>query len=109
MDKDGVDVARIAGELTAYGIVIEDLGGEVLSSEISAKEKRGIDGLLENILLQAELLDLKANPDTLASGVVIESRMVQGHGSLATTLITRGTLNVGDEFIAGDAFGKVWT
>jgi translation initiation factor IF-2 len=107
VDKESADVMRVATQLTEHGILVEFLGGEVLSAEVSAKERRGIDGLLEKILLQAEVLELRANPECAASGFVLEARVDKGVGGVATTLIQRGTLRVGDEFIAGEARGKV--
>ena len=83
------------------------MGGEVLSVEISAKTRKGLDKLLEAILLQAEILDLKANPDRPAEGSVIEAKLEKGRGSVATVLVRRGTLKVGDIFVAGSEWGKV--
>jgi translation initiation factor IF-2 len=87
--------------------VVESMGGDVLAVEVSAKEKTGLDKLEEAILLQAELLELKANPDRAASGVVVEAKLEQGRGAVATVLIDRGTLHVGDTLIAGSEWGKV--
>jgi len=85
----------VATELTAHDLLIEDLGGDIL------------DELLEKVLLQAEVLGLKSNPDRAAQGTVIEARVEKGLGTVATTLIQRGTIRVGDPFIAGDSSGKV--
>lgn len=106
-DKPGADVNRVATELTGYDLLIEDLGGEILSAEVSAKTKSGLDELLEKVMLQAEVLDLKANYDRAAQGSIVEVRMQKGLGTVATTLIQRGTIRVGDFFIAGEANGKV--
>ena len=83
------------------------MGGDVLAVEVSATEKTNLDKLEETILLQAELMDLKANPDRSAEGVVVEAKMEQGRGSVATVLVQRGTLKVGDIFVAGDEWGRV--
>ncbi|MEK9971553.1 MAG: translation initiation factor IF-2, partial [Ferrovibrio sp.] len=83
------------------------MGGEVQSIEVSAKTKKGLDTLEEAILLQAEILDLKANPDRKAEGVVVEAKLERGRGSVATVLVARGTLHVGDVFVAGSAWGRV--
>merc|ERR1711966_253263 len=85
----------------------EDVGGDVLCSRISAKEGTNLDDLMSKIMLQAEVLDLKANPDRDAQGVVIEARLEKGLGTVATTLIQKGTIRVGDSFVAGEASGKV--
>jgi len=98
---------RVRQELLQHDIQVEEMGGEVLSVEISAKTKIGLDKLLEAILLQAEILDLKANPDRTAEGAVIEAKMEKGRGSVATVLVRRGTLRVGDIFVAGSEYGKV--
>jgi translation initiation factor IF-2 len=109
IDKEGADVARVASELTTEGLLIESLGGDVLSADISAKKRIGLGDLLDKILLQAEVLDLKANPAAPASGTIIEAKVEKGVGTVATTLIQRGTLRVGDPFVAGEAYGKVRT
>ena len=106
VDKEGADVNRVATELTQHDLLIEELGGDILSAEVSAKQNIGLDGLLEKILLQAEVLDLTANPDRSAQGTVIEARQEKGLGTVATTLIQRGTLRIGDPFIAGGSSGK---
>lgn len=107
IDLDTANAARVKTELTQYDILTEDLGGDVLVSEISAKEKIGLDDLLEKVLLQAEVQDLKANPDRLAQGAVIEARIEKGLGTVATTLIQKGTIKVGDIFVAGATSGRV--
>ena len=98
---------RVRQELLQHDIQVEDMGGEVLSVEISAKTRKGIDKLLETILLQAEILDLKANPDRSAEGSVVEARLEKGRGPVATVLIRKGTLKVGDIFVSGAEFGRV--
>jgi len=107
VDLETADVARVKADLTAYDILTEDLGGDVLCQEISAKEKIGLDELLEKILLQAEVQDLKANPDRQAQGAIIEARIQKGLGTVATTLIQKGTIKVGDIFVAGTTSGRV--
>ncbi len=98
---------RVRQELLQHDIQVEEMGGDVLSVEISAKTKMGLDKLLDTILLQAEILDLKANPNRTAEGSVVEAKMEKGRGSVATVLIRRGTLRVGDIFVAGSEWGKV--
>jgi translation initiation factor IF-2 len=98
---------RVRQELLQHDIQVEEMGGEVLSVEISAKTRVGLDKLLETILLQAEILDLKANPDRTAEGAVVEAKLEKGRGSVATVLVRRGTLKVGDIFVAGSEYGKV--
>ncbi|MDR3448425.1 MAG: translation initiation factor IF-2 [Alphaproteobacteria bacterium] len=107
MDLPSAKPDRVRQELLQHDIQVEEMGGEVLSVEISAKTKMGIDKLLEAILLQAEILDLRANPDRAAEGAVVEARLDKGRGSVATVLVKRGTLRVGDIFVAGSEFGKV--
>ena len=94
-------------ELTEYGIIPEEWGGQNMFVNISAKQKIGIDDLLETVLLQADVLELKANPDTFASGNVLEAKLDKGRGSVATVLVTRGTLHVGDTLVAGLTYGRV--
>ncbi len=107
IDKAGADPTRVRQELTEYGIIPEEWGGENMFVDISARQQLGIDDLLEAVLLEADVLELKANPDTFASGNVLEARLDRGRGSVATVLVTRGTLRVGDALVAGMAFGKV--
>lgn len=107
IDKPGADPTRVRQELTEYGIIPEDWGGDNMFVDISAKKKTGIDELLESVLLQADVLELKANPDTFASGNVLEAKLDRGRGSVATVLVTRGTLHVGDALVAGMSYGKV--
>ena len=107
MDKPGADPTRVINELLQHEIVVESLGGDTQAIEVSAKEKTGLDNLLEAILLQAEVLDLKANPDRIADGVVIEAKLDRGRGAVSTVLVKRGTLRRGDIVVAGDHWGKV--
>ena len=107
IDKAGADPTRVRQELTEYGVIPEEWGGENMFVDISARQKIGIDDLLEAVLLQADVLELKANPDTFASGNVLEAKLDRGRGSVATVLVTRGTLRVGDALVAGMSFGKV--
>jgi translation initiation factor IF-2 len=107
IDLPAAKPERVRQELLQYDIQVEEMGGEVLSVEISAKTKIGLDKLLDAILLQAEILDLKANPDRTAEGSVVEAKMEKGRGSVATVLVRRGTLRVGDIFVAGSEWGKV--
>ena len=107
IDKPGADPTRVRQELTEYGIIPEDWGGDNMFVDISAKKKTGIDDLLESVLLEADVLELKANPDTFASGNVLEAKLDRGRGSVATVLVTRGTLHVGDALVAGMSYGKV--
>ena len=107
IDLPGADPMRVKTELLQYGIGIEEMGGDCLCAEVSAKKRINIDKLVEAILLQAEILDLKANPNHAAEGAVIEAKMEKGRGSVATVLVQRGTLNVGDILIAGKEWGRV--
>ncbi|MCL1831418.1 MAG: translation initiation factor IF-2 [Oscillospiraceae bacterium] len=107
MDKEEANPARIKQELTEHGLVIEEWGGDIICCEVSAKKRMGIENLLEMVNLTAEVLDLKANPDRLAVGTVIEARLDKGRGPVATLLVQKGTLNTGDVLIAGTAVGRV--
>ncbi len=107
MDKEGADPDRIKEELTKYDLVCEEWGGDVICVPVSAKTGDGIDDLLENVLLVAEVKELKANPDRLAKGTVIEARLDKGRGPIATLLVQNGTLHQGDVIIAGTAVGRV--
>ena len=107
IDKPDANTARVRQELLQHELVTEDLGGDVLAVEVSAKKRINLDKLEEAILLQAEILDLKANPDRAAQGVVIEAKMERGRGSVATVLVQKGTLKVGDVFVAGSEWGRV--
>jgi translation initiation factor IF-2 len=107
MDLPGADVDRVKRELLEHQVVVEDFGGDVLSQPVSAKTGDGIDDLLEKVLLQAEILDLKANPTREAHGVVIEAELDVGKGPVATVLVTNGTLRVGDDLVCGLHSGRV--
>jgi translation initiation factor IF-2 len=108
IDKEGADPARVRSQLTEYGLVAEEFGGTTLFVDVSARERRGIGELLEAIVLTADAeLDLRANPDQPAQGVAIEAHLDRGRGPVATVLVQRGTLRVGDSIVAGEAFGRV--
>jgi len=107
IDKPGANVDKIKDELSKMNYLVEDWGGKYQSQDISAKEGTNIDELLEKVLLEAELLELKANPNKKASGTVIESSLDKGKGYLATVLVETGTLRVGDIIVAGSFSGKV--
>jgi translation initiation factor IF-2 len=107
IDKQGAQPDRVRNELASQGLTPEDWGGETIFCDVSAKTKDGLDNLLEMIVLAAELEELKANPSAPASGVVIESHLDPGRGPVATVLIERGTLHVGDALVAGANWGKV--
>jgi translation initiation factor IF-2 len=107
MDKPGADASRVQNELLREEIQVEALGGEVQSIEVSATKRMNLDKLEEAILLQAEVLELKANPERPADGVVIEAKLDPGRGSVATVLVQRGTLKVGDVLVAGAVWGRV--
>jgi len=107
IDKPGATPERVRQELTEYGIIPEEWGGQNMFVDVSAKQHLHIDDLLETILLQADVLELKANPDAPASGYVIEAKLDKGRGSVATMLINRGTLHPGDVVVAGTSYGKV--
>jgi translation initiation factor IF-2 len=107
IDKSDADPDRVRRELLQHGVVLEKLGGDVLSVEVSATKRINLDKLEETILLQAEVLDLKANPDRPAQGAVVEAKLERGRGPVATVLVERGTLRVGDIVIAGTEWGRV--
>jgi translation initiation factor IF-2 len=107
MDKAGADASRVRTELLQDEIQVEQLGGDVQSIEVSATKKMNLDKLEEAILLQSEVLELKANPDRPADGVVVEAKLEPGRGSVATVLVQRGTLRVGDVLVAGAVWGRV--
>jgi len=107
IDLPGARPERIRQELLQYGLVTEELGGDVLAVEVSAKARIGLDKLEEAILLQAEILDLRANPNRSGEGVVVEAKIERGRGPVATVLVQRGTLRVGDVFVAGSEWGRV--
>ena len=107
IDKPDAKPQKVREELLQHEVIVEDMGGEVQDVEVSAKEKTNLDKLLEAIQLQAEILELKANPERSAEGTVIEAKLDKGRGPLATVLVERGTLRVGDVFVAGASSGKV--
>ncbi len=107
IDKPGANPDRVRQELTAHGILSEEWGGQNIITDVSAKTGQGIDRLLEMILLQAEVLELTANPDKGARGTVIEARMDRGRGAVVTALVQEGTLRVGDPMVAGAEAGRV--
>ena len=107
IDKDDADPMRVKRELAEFDLVPEDWGGETIFCEVSAKKKIGIEELLEQILLQAEILELKADPGRKAKGRVVEARLHKGRGPVATILVQQGTLRVGDAFVVGEHYGKV--
>lgn len=107
IDKPEANPDRVRSELLQHGVVLEEFGGEVLSVEVSAKQRLNMDKLEEAILLQAEILNLKANPDRAAEGVIIEAEIDRGRGTVATVLVQRGTLKIGDIFVAGTEWGRV--
>jgi len=107
VDLPQANPARVKQQLLQHGVVLEEFGGQVLSAEISAKKGTNIDQLLDSILLQAEILDLKANPDRRAEGTVVEAQLDPGKGPVATVLVRNGTLKVGDDFICGLFSGRV--
>jgi translation initiation factor IF-2 len=107
IDKPDAKPQKVREELLQHEIVVEEMGGEVQNVEVSATKKTNLDKLLEAIELQAEILELKANPDRAAEGTVIEAKLDKGRGPLATVLVQRGTLRVGDVFVAGASSGKV--
>jgi translation initiation factor IF-2 len=107
VDLPSANVAKVKQDLLQHSVVLEEFGGNVLSAEISAKKGTGIDQLLDQVLLQAEILDLKANAETTASGTVLEATLDPGKGPLATILVQRGTLTVGQDFICGKYSGRV--
>jgi translation initiation factor IF-2 len=107
MDKEDANPGRVRQELLSYEVVVEDMGGETQDVEVSATKKTGLDKLTEAISLQAEILDLKANPERAAEGTVIESRLDRGRGPVATVLVQKGTLRQGDIVVAGAEWGRV--
>ena len=106
-DLQGADPAKVRNQLLEHELIVEDMGGDVLSVEISALKKTNLDKLKELILLQSEILDMKADPSIAAAGVVVESRLDKGRGPVSTVLIVKGTLKKGDLFVSGASNGKV--
>ncbi len=107
MDKDGANPDKIKQQLSEHGVIVEEYGGTNQVAEVSAHTGLGIDELLDKVLIEAELLELQANPDRLAQGIVLESRVDKGKGTVANVLVQNGTLKVGDPFVAGPVFGRV--
>ena len=107
IDREGADPNKVRTELLQHEVIVEAMSGEVLDVEVSAVEGTGLDTLIENIALQAELLELKANPDRDAEGAVIEAKLDTGRGPVATVLVQKGTLRTGDIFVVGEQWGKV--
>lgn len=107
IDKEGANPDKIKQELTEYDLIPEDWGGDTICVEVSAKKKQNIEGLLEMVLLVAEMRDLKANPNRKAKGTVIEAKLDKGRGPVATVLVQNGTLRVGDTIVAGTAMGHI--
>ncbi|MCI9354302.1 MAG: translation initiation factor IF-2 [Firmicutes bacterium] len=107
MDKPSANPDRVKQELTEYGLLAEDWGGETICVPVSAVNKEGIDQLLEMITLVAEMKELKANPNKKARGAIVEAQLDKGRGSVATVLVQNGTLHVGDPIVAGSAYGKI--
>ncbi len=107
IDKQNANIDKVTKELAEQNLIPEDWGGTTLFAKISAKKKEGIKELLELIILQSEMLELKANPDRLARGTVIESELDRGHGPIGTVIIQEGTLKIQDPFISGMTFGRV--
>lgn len=109
IDKPGADANRVKQELMQNDLIPEEFGGDIITVEVSAKTGQNLDKLIEILLLQAEVLELKSNPDRIANGVVVEAKLDQGKGVVATVLVQKGTLKVGDIIVAGPAYGKVRT
>lgn len=107
IDKEGANRDRIVNQLSEHGLIPEEWGGDTLIVNVSAHTKEGIDSLLENLHLQAEILELKANPARRAVGTVVESKLDRGRGTVITVLVQNGTLKKGDVFVSGSVFGKV--
>ncbi|MEJ2025891.1 MAG: translation initiation factor IF-2 [Limibacillus sp.] len=107
MDKPEADLDRVKTELLSHELVPEEMGGDIIVIPVSAKTREGLDDLEESILLQAEILELQANPNRNAEGVVVEAKLEQGRGSVATVLVKRGTLRMGDIFVSGTEWGRV--
>jgi translation initiation factor IF-2 len=107
MDRPGANPDRVKQQLSEHGIIPEDWGGDIITVPVSAHQKTGISDLLEMILLVAEMQELKANPNRMAYGTIIEARLDKGRGPVATVLVQKGTLRIGDSIVAGTAYGKV--
>jgi translation initiation factor IF-2 len=107
IDKPGANVDRVRNALSEHGLISEAWGGDTIMVEVSAKQKTGLDHLLEMILLQAEVLELKSDPHRMAKGAVVEAKLERGRGPLATLLVQSGTLRIGDAFVVGVFSGRV--
>jgi translation initiation factor IF-2 len=107
IDKPDADLERVKRGLSEHGLVSEDWGGDTVFAPVSAKTQEGIPHLLEMLLLQADILELQANPDKLARGTIVEAKLDRGRGPVATVLVQEGTLRVGDAFVCGVFHGKV--
>ena len=107
MDKPGANPDHVKQQLSEHGIMPEEWGGDTIMVPVSAKQRMGIDDLLENILLVAEVMELKANPNRRAQGIVIEAQLDKGRGAVCTVLVQKGSLRVGDTILAGTCYGKV--
>ena len=107
IDKDTANPERVKQQLTEYGLVSEEWGGDTICVPVSAKTQMGLDNLLEMVLLEADVLELKANPNRLAKGTIIEAELDKGRGPIATVLVQNGTLKIGDTIVAGTAYGRV--
>ena len=106
-DSPGADPERIKTQLTEYNLVCEEWGGDTIMVPVSALTGEGVSTLLEMILREAEVLDLKANPNRLARGIIVEAKLDKGRGPVATVLVQNGTLHTGDTIVAGTAYGRV--
>ncbi len=107
IDKEDANPDKIKQQLSEHNVLVEEWGGKVQSAEVSAKKGQGVDELLEKVLIEAELMDLKANPDRRAVGIVLETKLDRGKGVVANVLVERGTLKIGDTFVAGNQYGRV--
>src|SRR3546814_5754658 len=107
VDKEGANPQRVRERLLEHELVVEEMGGDVQNVEVSALKKTGLDKLLDAIAVQAEIMELKANPDRAAEGTVVEAKLDKGRGPVATILVRRGTLKVGDIFVCGAESGRV--
>ncbi|MEM6602871.1 MAG: translation initiation factor IF-2 [Pseudomonadota bacterium] len=107
IDKEGANPDQIRADLLQHEVIVESMSGEVMDVEVSAKERLNLDGLLDTILLQAEVLELKANPDRFGEGVVVEAQLDKGRGAVATLLVQHGNVKIGDIVVAGAAWGRV--
>ncbi|HBE10187.1 MAG TPA: translation initiation factor IF-2, partial [Lachnospiraceae bacterium] len=107
IDKESANVERVKQELVEYGLIAEDWGGSTIFCPVSAHTKEGLDNLLDMILLTADILELKANKNRMARGLVLEARLDKGRGPVATLLVQKGTLKVGDHIAIGEVSGRV--